>query len=125
MTKKILIIDDEELVVKSVGRLLTKEGFEVFICRNGDEAIEKIKNATIDLIVCDIRMPQLSGIETIKNIRKILKTKNQKAIPEILISGYADQEATKQADDLKVADYLYKPFDLRDFLNCIKKNLEN
>lgn len=121
--KKILLVDDEELVVKSVGKLLAKEGYDVIICRSAEEAIKKVESEFLDLIVCDIRMPRMTGIETIKNIRKFLSEHNLKAIPEILITGYADEEATKQVEALQVADYLYKPFDLRDFLACVKKHL--
>ena len=125
MKKKILIIDDEELVVKSVGKLLTKEGYEVVICKSGEEAIERAKNETPDLIVCDIRMPRVNGIETIKNIRQFLKSTDHPPIPEILITGYANEITTKEAETLQVADYLYKPFDLRDFLSCVKRNLKD
>ena len=121
--KKILLIDDEELVTKSVSRFLVREGFEVIGCRSGEEALENIKTQTIDLVICDIRMPQQNGIETIKKIRQYLKEHRQKQVPEVLITGYADEKVNREAEALRVADYLYKPFDLRDFLACVKKNL--
>ena len=124
MPSKILLIDDEELVTKSISRLLSKEGYEVIVCKSGEEAIEQARKERIDLIVCDIRMPRLNGVETIKNIRQMLASGRRGAIPEILITGYADEEANRQAEALQVADYLYKPFDLRDFLACVKKNLK-
>lgn len=121
--KRILLIDDEELVIKSVERLLAKEGYKVIVCRNGSEAIETVKKEEIDLIVCDIRMPNLSGVETIKKIREIRKQNNKEKIPEILITGYADPETNNDAEKLEVADYLYKPFDLTAFLKSVKKNI--
>lgn len=121
--KKILVIDDEDLVIKSVQRILSRSGFDVIICRNGEEAMAEIKKEDIDLIVCDIRMPGISGIETITEIRRILKNNKKQTIPEILITGYADDELTKAAEALNVAEYIYKPFDLKAFLNCIKDNL--
>ena len=123
--KTILVIDDEELVTKSVEKLLSKEGYKVIVCRHGAEAIEAVKKEAINLIVCDIRMPNLSGIETIKAIRKLMRQNSQERIPEILITGYADQETNIEAEKLKVSDYLYKPFDLRDFLTSVKKNIGN
>jgi len=123
MSSKILLIDDEELVVKSVNRLLAREGYEVINCKSGEEAIEKVQQVSVDLIVCDIRMPKMTGIDTIKKIRELRKLTKQKAIPEILMTGYADEAANKEAEALKVAEYLYKPFDLRDFLACVKKHL--
>lgn len=121
--RKILLIDDEELVLKSLQKFLAKEGYEVINCRNGEEAIEKAAAEPIDLIVCDIRMPRLNGVETIKRIRESLETSRAKRVPEILITGYADEEANREAESLQVADYIYKPFDMRDFLACIKKHV--
>lgn len=125
MKPKILLVDDEDLVVKSISKLLAREGYDVLISRSGEEAISMAKDQNIDLIVCDIRMPQLNGVETIKQIREILKTKKHKLIKEILITGYAEDETNRAAEDLHVADYIYKPFDMRDFLACVKKNLED
>jgi len=120
---KILLIDDEDLVVRSLEKLLKKEGYEVVPVRDGASAIKKVEESPFDLIVTDIRMPHLNGIETICQIRQILKRKGASQIPEICITGYADEELNKKAEELGVADYLYKPFDLRDFLDCVKKNL--
>ena len=124
MAKKILLIDDEELVIKSVTKLLMREGYEVISCRSGEEALEKAKSESIDLIVCDIRMPNMTGIDAVKKIREFQTGEGRKAVPEILITGYADDAASKEAEALQVADYIYKPFDLRDFLACIKKHTE-
>lgn len=121
--KKILLIDDEELVVKSVDKLLRKEGYEVIACKSGEDAIEKAKAEAVDLVICDIRMPKLTGIETIRKIRELFKTAGRKLVPEILITGYADEESNHEAEALQVAEYLYKPFDLRDFLTCVKKTI--
>ena len=123
MTNKILLIDDEELVTKSLSRALQKEGYEVRVCRSGQDAISETKKERPDLLICDIRMPELNGVETINKIREFLKNSNQRDIPEILITGYADEDATKAAESLKVREYIYKPFDLRDFLACVKRTL--
>ena len=124
MKRKILLIDDEELVIKSVSKLLTKEGYEVVSCKSGEEALEKVKGDLIDLIVCDIRMPNLTGIDTVRKIREFQIGAGRKATPEILITGYADENVIREAETLQIADYIYKPFDLRDFLACIKKHME-
>jgi CheY-like chemotaxis protein len=123
MNKRILVIDDEELVVKSIEKLLKKQGYEPLICRNGEEALNRIKFEKIDLIVCDMRMPGLNGVETIRQIRKTLADAKKPIVKEILITGYAEEGMNEQAEELAVADYIYKPFDLRDFLESVKKNL--
>ena len=123
MNKKILLIDDEEIVVKSMSKLLGKEGYDVFVCRSGEEAVEKVRSDTPDLIVCDMRMPKMSGVEVIRTIRGMLQSTKRRAVPEILITGYAEEDMSKEAEALQVADYIYKPFDIRDFLSCVKKNV--
>ncbi|MFA6217132.1 MAG: response regulator [Candidatus Omnitrophota bacterium] len=124
MSKNILVIDDEELVTESLKRLFKKEGYTVAIARNNTEAMEKIKEIEFNLVVSDIRMPEVNGLEIIKNIRHYYKISQKKPIPEILITGYSSDEHLKEAQALKVADYLSKPFDIKDFLEIVKKNLK-
>ncbi len=121
MAKKILVIDDEELITKSLLKLLSRQSYNVIVVRSGSEAMDKVKETDFDLIVCDIRMPQLDGIETITQIRVYLKKSNKKSIPEILITGYADLEKYQKAIELKVAGYINKPFDTAEFLRVVKK----
>lgn len=123
MGKKILIVDDEHLVSKSIERLLKKKGYEVFICSDGDAAIRKVEGDQFDLVICDIRMPKLSGIDTIKQIRSITKARGNKSPKEIMITGYADDDLIRDVEALKVGDYIHKPFDVRDLLNSIKSIL--
>ncbi|MCF7908525.1 MAG: response regulator [Candidatus Omnitrophica bacterium] len=123
MVKRILIIEDEQIITKSLQRLLKKEGYQVEISNNGADALEKIKAGEFNLIVSDIRMPDMDGIETIKAIRKSLTEQGKPLIPEILITGYADESKYQEALELKVADYLYKPFDIKDFLEAVRRNI--
>jgi len=124
MAKTILIIDDEELVTQSLRILLRKQGYGVQIAKNGLEALEKVKAADFDLIISDVRMPGWDGIETLKEIRAYLAKAEKKPIPEVLITGYADADKYEKANDLEVADYLYKPFDNADFLKVIKRVID-
>lgn len=123
MEKNILVIDDENLVSKSLKRLLSKEGFNAVVAASGEEAIEKLKAANFDLVICDVRMPKLDGIETIERLRQVQKEAGRKPIPEIFITGYADEDRYKSALKLGVTDYIFKPFDIQQFLEAIKKNL--
>lgn len=123
MAKRILIIDDEELITKTLRKLLKKQGYDVTIAQSGAEALKEIKTGEFNLIVCDIMMPQMDGIETIKGIRKSLKEQGKNPVPEVIITGYADEGKYKSAVDLKVADYIYKPFEREEFLEVITRNL--
>ena len=123
MAKNILIIDDEELITKSLIKLLRSRGYVASLSVGGAEALEKIKTEDFDLIICDVRMPGMDGIETIKTIRAYLEKSDKKSIPEVLITGYADAEKYESAIGLEVADYLYKPFDNDEFLHIVRKTI--
>lgn len=122
MPKHILLIDDENLVAESINRLLKKQGYNVTIASNGKDAIKivKVEEGGFDLIIADIRMPDMNGIEIIKKIREIVK----RPVPEVLITGYASEENFKEAQELKVAGYIYKPFDICEFMDVVRKNLK-
>ena len=123
MAKKILVIDDEELVTKSLKNLLKKKGYLVFIASNYQEAMEGVKGNDFDLIVSDIRMAGEDGIEIVKNIRSYLKENNKGMIPEILITGYASEDKYQSAIELGVHAYLNKPFDIKEFLETVREAL--
>lgn len=124
MVKKILVIDDEKLVAESLKKLLRREGYDVDTAKNGIEAMKRIKEDDFNLVVSDIRMPDINGIEIVKQIREYLKQNGKKSIPEILITGYANKKNLEEAEKLNVADYIYKPFNIKDFMDVIRKNLK-
>jgi CheY-like chemotaxis protein len=124
MAKKILVIEDETIITKSLKKLLEKNGYQVTVTNSGREAVKEAESQDFDLIVSDIRMPDLDGIETIKAIRKLRTGQNKPSVPEILITGYADEDKYKNAVELKVAAYLYKPFDTSDLLKAIEQNIK-
>jgi CheY-like chemotaxis protein len=123
MGKKILLVDDVELVIKSLSILLNKKGYDTASAKTGGEAVQKAKEADFDLIICDVILPDIDGIETIKQIRAYLAESNKKPVPEILISGYTDRDKYEKAQRLEVAGYLFKPFDNEELLNLIKKTI--
>ena len=122
--KKILIIDDEEIVTKSIKKLLVKNKFEVQTANSGHEALEMAKKEKFDLIIADIRMPGINGVDTIKNIYKILEKKNKEITPAIFITGYVNEEIEKSAQELKPVAYIYKPFDISELVEKIKQILK-
>jgi len=121
MAKKILIVDDEELIIKTLTRLLEKEKYEVLVAKSGQDALAMVEEEDFDLIIADIRMPGINGVETVRGIHDILKTKQHEKTPVIFITGYADENMEKEARTLMPIDYIYKPFDMPDLLNKIKE----
>ena len=124
MSKRILVIDDEELIVKSLSKLLEKTGFEVFIIKRGQDAVAIMEEEDVDLIISDIRMPGMDGIETIKNILDVYKQKDSPTPKIIFITGYADKEAETQAKKLNPAAYIQKPFDISTLVQKINEVLK-
>lgn len=120
MAKKILVIDDEELIIKSLKKLLEKNAFTVFVAKNGQDALAMADAENFDLIVADIRMPGINGVDTIQSIYESLQNNNLKKMPTIFITGYADEEIRRKAETLKPMAYIYKPFDIADLVNKIK-----
>ena len=123
MAKKILVIDDDPLVLKSIRKLLEKEGYFIDTAKCAKEALEKVEVQEFQLIICDIRMPEIDGIDLIGDIRRIRKDENKPDIPVIFITGYASEEAPAKADKLGAMDYILKPFDIDKLLNSVKKSL--
>ncbi len=124
MPKQILVVDDEELVARSLSNLLKKAGYEVTIAASATAALERIEKEPFDLIISDVRMPEMDGIQFISAARSACKKRTLNPPPEILISGYADTDKYRQALKLGVADYLYKPFENETILRTIRKHLK-
>ncbi len=118
--QKVLIIDDEQMITSTLVKLLNRSGYEAAAVNGGREAIEMASQEDFDLIISDIRMPEMDGIRTLVEIQAHL-SKTGQSVPVIFITGYADDALEKQAKDLGCQDYIYKPFDLRFFLEKVKK----
>lgn len=123
MKKQILVIDDEELITKSLVLALEKSGYEVLVAKRCDEALAMAEAIDFDLIISDIRMPGVDGIETVRQILGLMTKRGVKHAPRIFMTGYADRTAEEGAKTLKPHAYILKPFDLKEFLAEVKKAL--
>ncbi len=123
MPNRVLIVDDDHLVVLTLFRLLKNEGYEVVSVQNGQEAIEQVTQADFNLIITDIRMPGVDGVEMIQKIREILKSSGRAPIPEVFITGFAEGDRHDKARDMEAADFIYKPFEKDQFLKSIKEHI--
>ena len=119
---KILLIDDDKIVLKTIEKLLIKEGYQLTIAESGQTAIELVKNYFYNLIITDIRMPQSDGIEIIKKVRKLQETNVLKS-KFMVITGYSDTDVLKEAALMGIKYLLMKPFDRDLFLKAVDECL--
>jgi DNA-binding NtrC family response regulator len=104
-SSKLLIIDDEAVIRDGLKRILEREAFVVETCSSGYSALEALQKRDFDLIISDLKMPGMSGIEVLKSVRIL-----QPHIPVILITGYASVDTAVEAMKNGAVDYLSKPF---------------
>lgn len=123
MPKKILVIDDEEILTRTFTLLLEKSGYQVYTAKNGADAEVLAEEEPFDLIICDIRMPGVNGVQIIKAVRSLRRDHPNKAIPVIFITGFADEAIEKEARQLGPLAYLYKPFDNTVILKTIREKI--
>jgi CheY-like chemotaxis protein len=124
MNKKILVIDDEELIIRSLVKLLEKYKLEVFVAKSGQDALIMSEEISFDLIISDIRMPGINGIEAVTAIFKYLEETNQEKPSVIFITGYVDKELEKEARRLNPVAYILKPFSIAALVENVQKILK-
>ena len=115
--KGILIVDDDPDFIASIQDLLSNCGYRIFIATNGEDAIQSIHSKNIDILILDLRMPVLNGLETYLRLKK-----DGYIVPTIIVTAFADEE--KQTIDelysMPVEGLLRKPFDPKELLEIIK-----
>ena len=112
---KLLFVEDEIGLVNIISDTLRKLKVDFITAENGQVALEKFKENDIDLIITDINMPVMNGLDLIKNIREELHSN----IPIIIMSAHTEPEYIKSAEALGITDYLLKPFDFIKFINLV------
>ena len=118
--KKILIIDDERSIRATLKEILEFEKYLVETAQDGIEGYKMAEEKNFDLIFCDIKMPKIDGIETLKKI-----VENNILSPVVMISGHGDIETAVQTLKIGAFDYIEKPLDLNRVLTCVRNALIN
>lgn len=115
----ILIVDDEEVVVSLIRDTLEDDGYTVFTSGDAIEALKVIETRKIDLLITDIRMPRMNGIQLVQFARK-----KQTGIEVIFITGYANLNSAKEAIKQGASDYILKPFELSEMRQAVYKAVD-
>lgn len=117
MSRKVLVVDDEQNIVNIISFNLKKEGYEVLNAFNGEEALKIIFEENPDLILLDIMMPIMDGYEVCKKVREKLNT------PIIMLTARAEEVDKVLGLELGADDYVTKPFGTRELMARVKANL--
>ncbi len=118
MKKKILLLDDEASLIKWLRYALEQKGYEVYATTDSRDALAEIKNQRYDLIISDIKMPEIGGFEFLKKIRGI-----HPEVPFIFITAYGSMDSAINALRDRASDYILKPFSIDELTVRIKANL--
>jgi len=120
--KKILFIEDEQSLQKTFEDVLKKEGYEIISALDGEVGLRLIKSEKPDLVLLDLILPKIHGLEVLEKIKKDPETKN---IPVIILTNIEGAKDVERALELGATTYLVKTsYALKDIVNKIKKTLE-
>ncbi len=117
---KLLIVDDESDIREFARNFFKKRKIEVFVASGGRQALDLIAQEKPDLVMLDVRMEEMTGIEVLRELRKINQT-----IKVIMVSGVEDEETIKEAKALGVIGYIHKPFILEELEKIVLAQLNN
>jgi signal transduction histidine kinase/CheY-like chemotaxis protein len=118
-TVRILVVDDEEIMLKFACDALKSQGHQVVGALSAQEALRKVKEEKYDFILTDIKMPEMDGVELIKAAHKI-----NPAMGALFMTGYASLDTAKEAIQEGVYDYILKPFDLHEIRNAVANAIQ-
>jgi DNA-binding NtrC family response regulator len=118
--KRILIVDDEESVREMLADLFGILGYEPIVARNGKEALNLLEKQQVSLVISDIKMPIMDGIEMVRQVRE-----RYPSLDVILITGYKPDYSWKEVMKAGACDYITKPFDIDTIEKKVKACLES
>ena len=121
MTSQILVVDDEPGALHLLGLMLKRRGFQILQATDGYQALGTLDHNTPDVIILDIMMPQMNGIELCSRIRQLPRFETT---PIIMLTALGDSASINQAADAGASDFLQKPILRHDLIAAIEKHLE-
>ena len=117
--KRILVADDERSLRELLAIVLRREGYDVQLAESGDTALAALKRGPVDLLISDIKMPDMSGVEVLRAAKA-----SDASLPAIMMTAYASTETAVEAMRLGACDYLIKPFDLDELKLKVREKLD-
>jgi len=121
MAYKILVVDDEPTIVRLMEFILARQGHQMLVATNGEDALEKVRAEKPDLILLDIMMPRIDGYEVARTLRADADTA---ALPIIMLSAKAQEEDIQKGRDVGVDQYITKPFSPEHLVHAVSDMLQ-
>jgi len=116
---KIMLVDDEERFLSTTKKLLVKKGYDVLTAMSGMEALETLKSKTIHVVILDVKMPGMDGIDTLKVIKKEFPL-----VEVIMLTGHGTMESAVEGLKSGATDFLSKPADIDDLIDKAEEAFE-
>lgn len=113
---KILLVDDEVELLQALSERLQLRGFEVVVAHSGEEALDILEGAAPDLMVLDLKMPGIDGMDVLRSTRQICPR-----VQVIMLTGHGSEKDREMALRLGVFDYLQKPVDIMELLSALNR----
>jgi DNA-binding response OmpR family regulator len=111
---RLLLVDDEDGFVTVLSKRMSKRGFTVSVANSGAEAIQILRKRDFDVVVLDLKMEDIDGIEVLRIFKKMVPD-----LPVIMLTGHGSEEASREGLKLGAADYLTKPCELEELISKI------
>ena len=118
MAKSILVVDDAAVVRHVVSLTLRNSGYEVVEAVNGQDAIEKLRTSSVEMVITDLNMPVMDGIELIRQMRKSIK---HKFMPILMLTTVSQEEKKQEGKEAGASGWIYKPFHANELLAMVRK----
>jgi len=114
----VLVIDDEPVIRELLRRHLTKLGYEVAVAESGEQALTRLSQVHPDLVLLDMRMPGMGGMECLNRLRQLYPR-----VPVVILTAVVEREAVLEAINLGAQEYLFKPIDLETVTRIVQNQL--
>ena len=126
MSKKILVVDDDEIVLKSCQRILEMEGYNVTLTSNANDAVKELKSRKYyDLLIMDVKMPKKDGIYLLDEKKKNWPIEKWPILPVLVMSGYPTSETLKELFQRGDNKFLPKPFTPEELIKAVKEAISS
>lgn len=115
--KKVLVVDDSKSILKMV-KFVLDDKYDLYLSNSGSLALDILERKPIDVVLMDVEMPEMDGIETVRKIRKM---KNIKGIPVMFFTGSTSKDTVEKCMELGMVDYIVKPYKPDDLIDRLEK----